>query len=225
MLEQVDEVQLTAAATTEWGATAYEATLQLVTGRTHQIRAQMAAEGCPLLGDHLYQALAVMWQQQQQQQQASYQACQQEAQQQHQQRACQRGVQGSEQGPGQQAAHESSFTGAEWSRDYQEDPLKPIGLQAHILRIRDVDGRMTAGGVQQQLQQQHANRGHAAPEEQQRARPGSCDPGRHTHETQECTVLQSSLDALVITSKDGALGGKGKERWIEFNAGVPWWRT
>ena len=36
----------------------YECVIELLTGRTHQIRAQLSAVGCPLLGDPLYQPLA-----------------------------------------------------------------------------------------------------------------------------------------------------------------------
>ena len=42
-----------------WGCQeVFECTVELLTGRTHQIRAQLSAAGCPLLGDSLYQPLA-----------------------------------------------------------------------------------------------------------------------------------------------------------------------
>lgn len=50
-------VALTGAAA-RWGSHAHECLLELVTGRTHQIRAQLSAAGCPLLGDCLYAPLA-----------------------------------------------------------------------------------------------------------------------------------------------------------------------
>ena len=55
---QVTLVKLNAAAAKHWGVTeAFEHTLRLLTGRTHQIRAQMAAVAAPLLGDTLYQCM------------------------------------------------------------------------------------------------------------------------------------------------------------------------
>lgn len=51
-------MQLNAAAQQHWGGShAYQHKITLITGRTHQIRAQLAAVAAPLLGDHLYATL------------------------------------------------------------------------------------------------------------------------------------------------------------------------
>lgn len=218
-------MELTGSAASEWGSTAYESTIQLVTGRTHQIRAQMAAEGCPLLGDHLYQALAVMWQQEQHRQQCNGRAVAQQRrnhQQQQQGEQCRDSPDrcksdSPEQEPQQQS---SAFAGAEWSRVYQEDPLKPIGLQAHVLRIRDVDGRMTGDARASQQQQQQQRPGQA---EDQLPVPLS------QQSTRDSLGFSASTQALTSTvstllSSGGTPGSRGDESWVDFCAGVPWWR-
>jgi hypothetical protein len=54
---QVCQVHLVGDAAEMWGDTAWEHTIRLLTGRTHQIRAQMAALQAPLLGDALYRTM------------------------------------------------------------------------------------------------------------------------------------------------------------------------
>lgn len=54
----VERINLQGQAKDIWGSTAYETLIELKTGRTHQIRAQMAAIGAPILGDNLYQAVS-----------------------------------------------------------------------------------------------------------------------------------------------------------------------
>lgn len=55
---QVTAVQLNSAAQAHWGVLhAFQHRIRLITGKTHQIRAQLAAVASPLLGDHLYATL------------------------------------------------------------------------------------------------------------------------------------------------------------------------
>lgn len=53
------KVNLAASAKERFGtSTAWESTIELITGRTHQIRAQLSALEAPILGDALYSSLA-----------------------------------------------------------------------------------------------------------------------------------------------------------------------
>lgn len=55
---QVTWVSLNAVAQDYWGVDhAFQHKIRLITGKTHQIRAQLAAVAAPLLGDHLYVSL------------------------------------------------------------------------------------------------------------------------------------------------------------------------
>eukprot|EP00892_Ulva_mutabilis_P009862 jgi/Ulvmu1/7248/UM035_0035.1 len=55
---EVTKVKLNAAAQHHWGVDhAFQHKIRLITGKTHQIRAQLAAVAEPLLGDHLYSSL------------------------------------------------------------------------------------------------------------------------------------------------------------------------
>eukprot|EP00798_Chlamydomonas_sp_ICE-L_P024182 gene24182-9772_t len=110
---KVEEVQLTCSAKEEWGETAYESTILLKTGRTHQIRCQLAFEGCPLLGDELYLALSLRDQ------------------------AEQRNAEGEEEN-----GDEGGVDKELWSKKMQDNPLKPVALQAYRLEIFKGGGLM-----------------------------------------------------------------------------------
>ncbi|PNW76757.1 hypothetical protein CHLRE_11g474850v5 [Chlamydomonas reinhardtii] len=130
------------------GPAAYEVTVELVTGRTHQVRVQMAAIGCPLLGDHLYGALAAQGRlRRQQEQQGQHQG---DAEGQHAAGSGHR-VQSGEAASGSGQAHTAPpaparGSVAEWCRPALEQQLAPVALQAHSLEVLE-DGPMGAAPV------------------------------------------------------------------------------
>ncbi|KAG2423864.1 hypothetical protein HXX76_015022 [Chlamydomonas incerta] len=158
-LKQVERVQLSEQAAALWGldletsgtsgagtgprAVAYEVTVELVTGRTHQVRVQMAAIGCPLLGDHLYGALVAQGRLRQQQECGAAG-----------QHATGSGLPGQcveeASGPAQLLKEAAPLpargVAAEWCRPALEQQLAPVALQAHSLEILE-DGLMGTAPV------------------------------------------------------------------------------
>ncbi|KAG2432348.1 hypothetical protein HYH02_012922 [Chlamydomonas schloesseri] len=137
------------------GPSAYEVTVELVTGRTHQVRVQMAAIGCPLVGDHLYGALVAQGRLMQHQVQQG----QQRPQQQHAAAGITAAAAHGRQGrTGEETASRTSEAeaagvqelargvAAEWCRPALEQQLAPVALQAHSLEILE-DGPMGAPPV------------------------------------------------------------------------------
>ncbi|GIM12907.1 hypothetical protein Vretimale_16131 [Volvox reticuliferus] len=128
-VEQVEQTELNTEAADLWGARkAFEVTIALITGRTHQIRVQMAAIGLPLLGDRLYTALATKWQHRLQRQ--SEGGVEQRQQQEH---------GWLEEDEKQQ--QEVPGRGRSWCLPALMQPLAPIALQAHSLTLLE-DGKM-----------------------------------------------------------------------------------
>ncbi|GLI70830.1 hypothetical protein VaNZ11_015834, partial [Volvox africanus] len=130
-VEQVEQTELNAEAVDLWGAKeACEVTITLITGRTHQVRVQMAAIGLPLLGDRLYTALASKCQHQRWGQ--SEGGVEQRQQQ--------------EQGWGEDEKQQQGAPGRvqDWCLPALMQPLAPIALQAHSLTVLE-DGKMGPG--------------------------------------------------------------------------------
>lgn len=263
-------MHLTGQAAAEWGETAYEATIQLITGRTHQIRAQLAAVGCPLKGDLLYAALALHKQQQQHNnelQQAGVSSCdgadcnvKQTMQAAGQQQVPDRSMviapseqcsdrvsalhaagnsmdcQPQQQSSNDHAASCSSDTALHrpetatavdaelaldssmttpsggthdvtWSRAAQEDPLRPIGLQAYKLEILDSEGRL---GIYDLTAHDTVigalGQGDAISPQTQQPVHKACVSPRHDIGCSNCS------DSVTAA-------------WVTFQARTPWWRA
>ncbi|EFJ39002.1 hypothetical protein VOLCADRAFT_101452, partial [Volvox carteri f. nagariensis] len=106
---------------------AYEVTLSLITGRTHQVRVQMAAMGLPLLGDRLYTALAEKWRRERQQQQEQQQQEQQQQGQQQQEQEQEQPAQLSS--PPAPPPAPTPGRALDWCLPALLQPLAPIALQ------------------------------------------------------------------------------------------------
>lgn len=200
---------------------------------------QMAAVQCPLLGDQLYTALADMWQQEQQQQlQEQMQPLQGGGQQQSQQQQVQPLQAGGQQPPQQQdddgGSAQHRHAGAHWSKVYQTDPSRPIGLQAARLKVRNAGGRMTAttapplpltpcvgeesaaaqppsGGTEQVLMRRGSSKS--------KDKKNNKKQQRQKEEGSDVRVGESGM------SHNAAPPPPGEPEWVEFEAGTPWWRA
>ncbi|GIL60233.1 hypothetical protein Vafri_14874 [Volvox africanus] len=127
-VEQVEQTELNTEAADLWGAKeACEVTITLITGRTHQVRVQMAAIGLPLLGDRLYTALATKCQHQRWRQSEGG-----VEQRQQQEQGCEEDEKQPQGTPGRVR---------DWCLPALMQPLAPIALQAHSLTLLE-DGKM-----------------------------------------------------------------------------------
>lgn len=142
VVEQAEVVALSDEAATMWDGitSATELTVNLITGRTHQVRVQMAAVGCPLLGDRLYGALVARGALSRSSSSSSLAAGDinggkdvgREA-------PAQQGSGQQEGGPGEQQRVRGEAL--EWCRPALEQQLAPVALQAHSLEVLE-DGPM-----------------------------------------------------------------------------------
>lgn len=135
-------MQLSEAAAAQWVVSeAWEHRVRLLTGRTHQIRVQLAAVAAPVLGDFLYSALL---------ENGVFQAVpSHEANQEHTENMCSNSKPSAgEQSPAAAATDSAQQVGRtelsfdtetpEWVNKYRESVRceTPIGLQAHTLEVQ-----------------------------------------------------------------------------------------